>query len=723
MASESDRIRIGAWVVTPELAEISCDGRTVALRPQVLDLLLYLAGKQGEVVSTEELMNELWANKVVTEGAVYNTLAELRSHLATADDGLTYLQTIPKKGYRLVAPVDNYESENSRSSRADAAGFPRFWRDWSATLLGLVLVCVASAITWFVVFSANTPTSDVDRGNLLRRFTIELPRTMPDFGRAYSPVLISNDGSALLFGGDVDEPSPIRRRQFGGFAVTEIAGTENAGGIFAISPAGDAVAFVDHSDRLLKKVALDGGVPITVADPGDKVWGMAWAPDGSIVYEAGNHRGLMSIDPGAESPLQLTNPDQNDTHKHPSFSADGQILFFAIGERGSTTRKTDRVAALSLHSGKYEILLPGSSPVATGGDHLMFYRDGALWICKFDSKNLAIIGEPLAVAQNVHYENHAHYGVSDDGTLVYVDDYNLSRRHLLWVDQDGEETIITRDPMPYITPRLSADGSRIAVVIDSREGADLWIYSLDRGTLTRLTHDDSREASPVWSNDGSFIVYSSNRVDDLFMVKASDPYTIEQLTASPTYQFAYSLTPDDRFVLYTEAASNTQRVGDLMRLSLAGEERPKTLLASPYSEYQPAISPDGRWLAYISDRSGLPEVYLRPYMKSNGGELQISVDGGKSPRWKRDGSAIVYRGPTDLMITEVQLSTEVRIGPAMSLLSLENFEYYDMGNFDISPEGYRFLMVKTADESEFPASRVVVVQNWLDDAVNRLSQE
>lgn len=722
MARNPGIIRIGAWTVRPDLGEISCEQQKLSLRPQVMDVLVYLAGKPGEVVSTHELMDDLWVNKVVTEGAVYNTLAELRHALSTADDGLTYIQTLPKKGYRLVAPISDCEKQ----LEAPPPGFMEpptgSSRRNLATIVGLVVMCVTTVVLSVVFFTGPSLTNGNGETGPVRRFTIELPRSMPDFGRAYSPVLISRDGEALVFGGDVDEPSPIRLRRFGDFEVTEITGTEDAAGIFALSPDGDSVAFVDYTDGLIKKVPIDGGVPATICDPGGKVWGMVWGPAGRIVYESGSYPGLMEVSAQGDVPRRLTSPGHDETHKHPNFSDDGDVLFFAIGERGSTTRTTDRVAAISLTSTRQAVLLAGSSPIATSSDHLIFYRDGALWAAPFRKDDLSIFGEALPVAKNVHYEIQAHYALSSDGTLVYVDDGNLNRRHLIWVDRDGNETAISRDPMPFINPRLSPDGSRIAVIIDSDEGADLWVFSLARGTMSRLTHDESREASPVWSHDGSFIVYSSNRVDDLFRVSTYGSYSIEQLTSSSKYQFAYSLTPDNRQVLFSEGPSNTSKLGDIMSVSIGSEERPIQILASEFSEYQPAISPDGKWLAYTSDRSGTPEIYVRPYPNLSDEDIQVSIDGGTAPHWARDGSAIIYQGPADLMITEIELAPKLRAVATESLINLGDFEYYDLGNFDISPDGQRFLVVKAVADAEFPASRVMVVQNWLDNAAPEFTQ-
>ena len=716
MSRSDDSFKIGQWTVDPELDRISCGSGSTALRPQVMELLVFLARHRGTVISTEELLNQLWSGKVVTEGTVYNTLAELRNALAKANDGQTYIETIPKKGYRLVAPVA-YVVGGPRSADAARKSEHRQLAVWALATMGLVITAMilASRMGVFVL----EPEAD-SNSNPVRRFTIELPRKMLDSATIYNPVLISKDGRQLIFSGEPDNASLIYARSIDDFRVTPIGGTERSGGVLVLSPDGKWVAFVDLADGLLKKVPNGGGVPATLCDPGGKVWSMAWGPAGSIVYASSAYAGLMQVSSSGGVPSRLTAPRRGIFHKHPNFSVDGSAVFFTVGERGSTTRQADRISVLSLESGEQKDLIPGASPHGAQRDYLVYYRDHTLWAAKFDPDRLKMMSESVPIASDVHYENFAHFSLSNDGTLVYVVDANLKGRKLVWVDRDGTETIIPIEPRPFIMPRVSPDGEQIAVVVDNFGGADLWLYSLWRGTSTRLTNDESREASPVWSRDGSFIVYSSNRVDDLFRVKTDGTNSVEQLTVSDKYQFAYSITPDDRQILFAEGSSNTMP-SDIAMLTLGSGESPQVLLNSEFNETEPAVSPDGHWLAYVSNRSGTPEVYVRPFPNVNEAATQISIGGGFQPRWTPDGRELVYRGHSDLMIVAITTAPEFMVGRPESLLSLGDYLVYDLGNFDVAPDSQRFLMLKQATEDEFPVSRVVVVQNWLDDAAKQIA--
>lgn len=725
MSKSDDSLKIGEWTVEPDLDRISCSSGSAALRPQVMKLLVFLARHRGTVISTDELLNQLWPNKVVTEGTVYNTLAELRNALATANDGQTYIETIPKKGYRLVAPVANVvvrpnSVDLPQSDPAPASA--RMFDHSTVAVTGIVAVgLVIVAIILANRMDISLIESELDSiPDPVRRFTIELPEKVLDFSMIHNPVVISKDGRQILFSGEPETASPIYARPIDDLQVTAVRGTKNSGGVLALSPDGNWIAFVDLTDGLLKKVPIAGGVPATLCDPGGKIWSMAWGPNDNIVFASSAYAGLMQVTSSGGEPSRLTNPGHGIFHKHPNFLMDGSALVFTVGERGSTIRKSDRISVLSLQSGEQKDLMSGASPKAAASDYLVYYRDGALWVTKFDSESLTIASESVPIVSDVHYEDFAHFSLSNDGTLVYVVDANLKRRNLVWVDRSGFQTTIPIEPKPFLMPRISPDGEQIAVVIDDVGGADLWLYSLRWGTFTRLTNDESREASPVWSRDGSFIVYSSNRVDDLFRVTTDGTNLVEQLTDSDKYQFAYSIMPDDRRILFAEGIGNAFP-SDIAVLTLGSGEPPEQLLNSEFNEGEPAISPDGQWLAYVSNRTGSAEVYVRPYSNLSEAEIQISVGGGYQPRWTSDGRELVYRGPSDLMIAEITTEPDFLAGRPAPVLSLGDYLYYDLANFDIAPDGQRFLMVKQMTEGEFPVSRVVIVQNWLNDAARRIA--
>jgi Tol biopolymer transport system component len=126
------------------------------------------------------------------------------------------------------------------------------------------------------------------------------------------------------------------------------------------------------------------------------------------------------------------------------------------------------------------------------------------------------------------------------------------------------------------------------------------------------------------------------------------------------------------------------------------------------------LSPDGLWLAYHSNRSGRPEIYVQPYPEVNAGRWQVSVAGGRWPLWARDGRELFFLAPDgSLMGSRVRAAgTSWSTGPPVKLLEPG---YWSLGrlpgrNFDVSPDGKRFLVVTAPKDASPP--ELIVVQHW-----------
>jgi dipeptidyl aminopeptidase/acylaminoacyl peptidase len=424
---------------------------------------------------------------------------------------------------------------------------------------------------------------------------------------------------------------------------------------------------------MLKKVLISGGIPVTLCDPDSAILALSWGANGTIVYESHSYAGLMQVSSLAGPPKKLTFPAKGKFHKHPNFLPDGNSLLFTIGERGVTMRKTDRIAVLSLQSGIQKVLMQGASAQGTDNGYIVYYWKNALWAAAFDAESQEINNQSIPIAEGVHYDHSAHYSISVDGTLLYVLAPIAQPRNLVWVDRDGKINNLDLDRRAYLQPSISPNGEYIAVIVDSQNGADLWTYGLKHRTRTRLTFDESREASPVWSPDVTYIYYSSNRVDDLFRVTTDGSSVIEQLTDSPHNQFGYSITPDGKQLLFAERDGSFVSGAYLSLIPVFDEKTADVLLKREFNETEPAISPDGNWLAYTSDRSGLSQVYVSPFPNINESVWLVSIDGGRYPRWNPNGHELFYWGPADLMTVDIKTARDFEAGRAKTLLAIIGF--------------------------------------------------
>jgi serine/threonine-protein kinase len=359
----------------------------------------------------------------------------------------------------------------------------------------------------------------------------------------------------------------------------------------------------------------------------------------------------------------------------------------------------------------------------------VYSAGGALRAVAFDLSSREVQGTPVSVLPRIVTTafGAGDYAFAADGTLVYVDAPGTmssfgfgANRTLVWVDRAAREEPLAAPPRAYTQPRLSPDGTRIAVSIQDQE-QDLWIWDLR--TLTRLTFAQGIDWFPLWTPDGKRIVFTSAGEGgslSLFWTPADGTGKPERLTSGDLH-YATGLSPDGTQVVFYQ---NTQTArGDLLKMSVEGDHRVQPLLQTPFNEEEGTISPDGRWLAYESDSSGRSEIYVRPFPEVAGGLRQVSNGGGRRPLWARDGQELFYLasgggGPTStLMRVPVEArSTVWNAGTPVALFQGRYFTSAQGRTYDVSLDGRRFLMVKEAGADQGDARpQIIVVLNWLEE--------
>ena len=540
-------------------------------------------------------------------------------------------------------------------------------------------------------------------------------------------VAISPDGTRLVYvaGG----PGRVRlvARNLGELDAARLWDFETPRAPF-FSPDGRWLGFFGLFGNL-KKISIDGGPGAEISrGVGGASRGATWVSDGTIVFATTDPgTGLLRVPEAGGEAEVLTRPDTAHgelDHFWPEVLPGGRAVLFTIMSPGPID--TAQIALLNLETRTTKILLRGGTAaqyVPTG--HLIYGGGGSLHAVPFDPDRGEVTGDPIKVLDRVAVtaDGAVNATVSKDGTLAYVRPQSAgAMRTIVWVNRDGRETPIAGAPArPYTYPRLSPDGTRVALEVWD-ENRDIWVWDLARETLTRLTDTPGRDGFPIWTPDSGRVIFGSARggSTNLYWRAAAGTGQVERITESPQIQFPYSMSSSGANILLREEHADTGL--DISVVPLNGDRRATTLLRTRFNELNAEISPDGRWFAYQSNESGQDEVYVRPFPEVGDDRQQVSTNGGTRPVWARNGRELFYLAPDGLFGVTVAPGPAFKLGSPLRLINRRYFaETAFIGRtYDVSPDGQRFLMIKD-DAGDGVRPTIVVVQNWLNQLRARVS--
>ena len=402
----------------------------------------------------------------------------------------------------------------------------------------------------------------------------------------------------------------------------------------------------------------------------------------------------------------------------PSILPDGNAVLF-------TTIGPERIWVHSLKTGQRRLLVEGGSHARyVSSGHVVYASEGSLMAVPFDAERLELIGSAVPVVEGVmmglpREPVIGHFAVSASGSLAYLAGPVLNpQQTMVWVDRRGHEESLNVEPRSYAWPRISPDGTRLALEVIESGNRDVWIYDLVRKTFRRLTFDPASDQRPVWTPDGHRVAFSSTRDRggfNLFWQRVDGAAQAERLTTSPTRIAIPGLSRGmPRCSCSPKANPDTQI--DLHLLSMERGHRSKPLLQERFVEGTPTLSPDGRWIAYRSDETGRLEIYVRPFPRVDEGKWPITTDGGSVPVWAPSGRELFYQNGDSMMVVPIENEPTFTSGKPQVLFS-GSFRN-NVRNFDISPDGQRFLMIKDVTQTLEPSARdaITVVLNWAESS-------
>jgi serine/threonine-protein kinase len=516
------------------------------------------------------------------------------------------------------------------------------------------------------------------------RFTIQTPAEMPLLPSAGSGIAISPDGRTFVY----VSASGLVKHALDSFEFEAMRGTEGARAPF-FSPDSRWLGF--SGDNKVRKIPLSGGVPTEIWN----VQGAAtWGDDDTIVVAAQEGK-LYRLPSAGGKPEEIRVQGAAVTWGDPVFlpgsAAVLAVAFPAVGP--------SQIEAIRLATGERVALAEGTSPRFAAPDQLVFEQRGNLWTANLDVKHLALRGPAAPVIQGVRMAFGATALASvSTSTIAFAHAAASNEASLVWLDRTGRASPAFPTTAVYSTPRLSPDGRRAAVSIQSPTSLDVWVCDFERGTRLRLTTAGSNRR-PVWSPDGSRIAFQS--AGRIYIKRADGGGEAERLNDSPLPQYPDSWTADGRALLFNEGMGRR----DILIQPLGGEAKP--LVKTVFSERSAMIAPDGQWFSFVSDESGHDEVYVQPL--AGGAKVVVSTNGGRQPAWSHSGRELFYREDDWLM--SVDMSTPEHPGKPTRQFEFSRQSYGNDPNvveYDIGPDG-RILAVQQESRG---LDDIRLIVNW-----------
>lgn len=643
---ETPGFTIGNRTVQPDLNRVIAPDRTFQLEPKVMGVLVRLAERWGEVVPKDELFETVWSGTHVTEDVLTRAVGELRKIFEDDAAQPRVIETIRKKGYRLIAPRPVTTGRVAAPPHAEAparvapgpAARPSLGRR-TVLIVGLFALIAAAAIVWLV------------RGSRAPALPVRAVPLTSSPGNESDPA-VSPDGSRVAFnwnGGSgkaesiwlqlVDAEKPLRLTD----GPSDYAPSW--------SPDGRRIAFsrvsTDGGGCAISVVSALGGAVRTIAPCGvPDGQRLTWAPDGrSIVYprrgaDGVKHLFRLELESGAARELTAPAPPSAGDYG-PVFSPDGTAIAFL---RGSSPG-VDDVFTIPSSGGEARRVTADNRDVrgvdwSRDGRDLFFSSNRAglysLW------RVAAAGGQPRFVAgggSKIKYPSSARAR-----SLIAYEDwiYEINLWSYPLTEAPPPPLALTASNEEWnLDPRISPDGRRVAYTSTRSGTYELWVSAADGGSPLRLTSfQGGFVGAPRWSPDGRtllFVARPSGQADLYRVDAAGGP--VRRVTSEPEDELAPAWSADGSAIYF---ASRRSGAWEVWRLVLA------TAALSRCTEgggYAAAESADGRFLYYSrADAAGLWRKSLAPGTGPAAAErVAEGPDASDAPDWQLGREGFYYR--------------------------------------------------------------------------------
>jgi DNA-binding winged helix-turn-helix (wHTH) protein/Tol biopolymer transport system component len=647
-------VRFGAFEADVQTGELRKDGVKLKFSGQPFQVLAILLERPGDVVTREELQKRLWPDTFVDIERNLNTAVnKIREVLGDSAETPRFVETLPRRGYRFIAPVERESAvepaveidtetgpligsaESSATEMNRASDAPR--RVQIARWTGFAAACVFSLLLGWL---AHTRMVARDRADGRSSSGAVRASILPPSSRSFehSSFSVSPDGTRLAFVGiGPDGHDKLWVRAFSSSDAQQVNGTDGALLPFW-APDSNRIGF--FAAGKLATVDLNNGTVRILCDAPFGRGGGTWGPDGTIVflpYVVGPLYRIRESGGVAVQVPQILQPGPGRRNTWPSFLPDGRRFLYAESG-GPNDPQGESIYVGSLDGGSPKLIATkraGNAAYAAG--YLVYGHDHILWAQPFDLHRLDFSGPAMSItSQELNQErsfSHAEFSVSPNGVLVFQSLSDLSAK-LVWFDMGGKD-LGQIDETGYLDPRLSPDGRLLAVSSDDeRNGKQvISVVDLARGISTRLT-DGGIEGSPAWSPDGKRIFYRT--IGALKEVPADGSGPAHTIVNGGNYLGHMDWSADGHMV-FTDFSGGEPT----LKIYSASDGKVELFAVGAESRF----SPDGKWIAYDGPMTTAGSAIFVASFPGPGGRIQVSTGSGAQPNWSHDGKHVFYVAP------------------------------------------------------------------------------
>jgi eukaryotic-like serine/threonine-protein kinase len=713
------RWRFGRFEFLTPSRELLKSGVPLRLQDQPARALELLLARQGDLVTREELRNALWPadTSVDFERSLNAAVAKLRQVLSDSAEEPRFVETVARKGYRWIAPLEGGAMVEERSQWQPQSSdvvvsesiSRRNFAQWVPLLAGVLGVI---GFSWWAYRTRTYNSSPAVS------FTVAAPK-----GTQIHPMsAISPDGQKIAFVA-VDESGKrtLWLRPLSSLTSIHLEGTDDALMPF-FSPDSQQIAF--FSSGRLMRISAGGGPPQLVC-PVQEPAGGTWSQDNLILF---SQRGrLYRIPAGGGTPTEIPRPvpgaGESVVETWPQFLPGGKrYIVSSATHKGQLNALKYEIQLGSLNTSGRDVLVRSRGRgFLTREGYLLYRPEDALVAQKINPDQGRLIGQPIPIARDVSVSSGgvlvsvkaglpvgvvpAPFSVSENGALAYHTN-PPSRRRLAWFDRQGRRLSAHTEERDYMQIALSPDEQWAALSVrESRLQWSFWLLNLRTNVLSRLTFGPGRDADGAWSPDSRKLVfgrYQAEKGESIDMMElVLGEREVRTIHADGQANKPESWSPDGGHLIFR------QNEVDVLLLAGSKDRKTSTLFPGPGMKHSFRFSPDGKWVAYVSAESGVPEVYVSRFPGLTQ-TRQVSKGEGWAPLWRSDGKELFYMTKLgEIMSVLLHLSDGLEAEAPTRLLRFES-RHFNMPQYAVADEGRKFLVIEAPDSQPHEGSLVVV---------------